>query len=221
MYAHPRHLDDALLDVLAGDARFCPYLDIPLQHATDRMLGLMGRGMDAAATRAVLARVRTRWPAAALRTAFIVGHPGETQTDFAALCDFVAEGHFLHAGVFAYSPEAGTPSASLDGAVPPAVAAERRDALMGLQREVSRRLLAKWVGREVEVLVDGPAPGVPGRPAEARAAGRVREQAPEVDGATWLAGRAARGLRPGTLLRARVSASRDYDLVAEPADSAG
>ena len=212
MYAYPRFVDDRLLDTMAADPRICPYLDIPLQHISDAILKRMGRGMDGAATRRLLDRIRARLPGVCLRTTFIVGHPGETEGDFAELLAFVREGHFLHAGVFRYSPETGTPSAAATDRVAEALAEERRATLMEAQRQVSRERLRAWVGRAIEVLVDAPVRRH--AHADARWTARHGGQAPEVDGATYLAGRPASRLFAGQRALARVTASLDYDLVA-------
>ena len=219
MYAYPRFLDDDVLDALAADGRWCRYVDLPLQHISDRLLQRMGRGMGRDDTLRLLDRIAERLPGAALRTAFIVGHPGETGDDFAELLDFVREGRFLHLGVFAYSPEPGTPSRSLPDPVPAPVAAERREALMSAQREVSRRRLAAGVGQTVEVMVDGPAAARSGAPPGTRWLARTRGQAPDVDGVTWLRGPAARRPKPGEVLHARLAGYRDYDWIAEPRET--
>ncbi|MCX7817939.1 MAG: 30S ribosomal protein S12 methylthiotransferase RimO [Kiritimatiellae bacterium] len=211
MYAHPAHLNEAVMEAMAEDPRWCRYFDLPLQHIADQQLRAMRRP-GRAATEALLQRIRDRWPDVAIRTAFIVGHPGETEAQFEELCDFVREARFAHVGVFTYSEEPGTASAALQPKVPAAVAAARRERLMAIQREVSCSCLRAWVGRELEVLVDAPTPA--GR--RKGAVGRHRGQAPDVDGVVYLRGAAAAGLRPGQVLRARVSAAFEYDLAAEP-----
>lgn len=215
LYAHPGHFEEAVLDAMEADPRWCRYLDLPLQHIADARLRAMRRpGRDA--TLALLERIRARWPDVALRTAFIVGHPGETEGEFEELCEFVRTMRFAHMGVFVYSDEPGTASAAMTPKVPPEVAAERRDRLMSLQREISRASLRTWVGREIEVLVDEPAD-----PRTREARGRHRGQAPEVDGLVRLRGRAARALAPGQVVRSRVTGSFDYDLQAEPLAAPG
>ncbi len=217
MYAYPRFLDDAVLGALASDPRFCPYIDLPLQHVSDRMLRAMGRGMSRDRTLRLLDRIEARLPGVALRGAFIVGHPGESEADFEGLCRFIDEGRFLYAGVFAYSPEAGTPSARMPGRVPARVKAQRYDELMRRQQAATRRRLEERLGETDTVLVDGPAAGHDAAPEGARRIARTRHQAPEIDGVTFLGGRGAGRLRPGDFTRARVTGRLDYDLVAEPA----
>lgn len=214
MYAHPRHVSDELLDTLAADERFLPYLDLPLQHVNDRLLAAMGRGLTKAELRRMLDRIRRRWPAAALRTTYIVGFPGESEAEFEELRAWVAEGAFLHAGVFVYSREPGTPAGALPDDVPPAEKERRREALMAAQQAVSRARLRTWIGRELEVCVDGPAPSGAGTPRGARWIARAPWQAPDVDGVVWLRGRGPKP-PPGARLQARVTDALDYDLIAE------
>ena len=215
MYAHPRHLSDAILDAMAADGRWQPYLDIPLQHISTPMLQRMGRGMTGPETRALIESLAARPQRPALRTAFITGHPGETQGDFEELLNFVREGHFMHMGVFAYSPERGTPAADQPDPVPGEVAEERRAILFDAQREVSRNRLAARIGDTMDIMVDGPASMRSNPPPGARLAGRSGRQAPEVDGLTWLRGRKPGGLEPGSVVRARIVDALDYDWIAE------
>ena len=221
MYAFPRFLEDEMLDVLAGDPRFCPYIDMPLQHIAERMLQHMGRGMGQRDTIALLDRIRAKMPHGAIRTTFIVGYPGETDAEFQELLAFVEEGRFSHAGVFLYSKEPRTPSAQIADDVPLTVKKQRRDALMKAQLDVSRRRLRAKVGAEIEVMIDGPVPAGTAAPAGAGAVGRSRLEAPEVDGVVFLKGRGVRKMQAGDLVRARVMNGLDYDLVAEALPAGG
>lgn len=215
MYVHPRFLNDAVLDALAADPRWQPYLDIPLQHIADGILRAMGRGMGRDDTLRTLDRIRSRLPDLCMRTAFIVGHPGETESDFNELASFVREGRFMHAGVFVYSEEPGTPSARMENPVPIRTAQKRRDVLMRIQRDMSRARLKTWIGRELNVLVDGPRDkGAPG-PASAAWVGRHGGQAPDVDGMVFVETPANARLSPGDRIRVRITGSTDYDLVAQ------
>ena len=215
MYAHPRHLTNAILDAMAEDDRWQPYLDLPLQHISTPMLQRMGRGMTGPETRARIESLSSRPRPPALRTAFITGHPGETEADFRELLEFVREGRFLHVGVFAYSPEPGTPAAGQPDRVPAEVAEERRAALMEIQRAVSRRRMAERIGETVEIMVDGPPGADAAPPPGVRRVGRTGQQAPEVDGVTWLKGSGATRLPPGTVVRARMVDAQDYDGIAD------
>jgi ribosomal protein S12 methylthiotransferase len=221
MYAYPLHLTDAVLDALASDSRFCPYLDLPLQHISDAMLAGMGRGMTRAATLALLDRLPKKLPGLALRTSFIVGYPGETEKDFEELLAFVREGRFTHAGVFLYSHEAKTPAAQLADSLPPAVKQARRDALMAAQLDVSQRRQAARVGQEFSVLVDEPVERGAKVPKGVRAIARSQHEAPEVDGVVMLRGAAAGRLQPGAFATARVVESLDYDVIADVVPTKG
>ena len=203
LYLYPSALTDAVLDAFAGATRVLPYFDVPLQHASDRLLRAMKRGVTAERQRKLVEKLRARIPGCALRTTFIVGFPGETDADFAELCDFVREVRFDRLGVFRYSDEEGTAGFELGDKVPKSIARKRHRELMALQRGILREKLAAQVGETVQVLVDSP-----GRD---RAVGRIWSQAPEVDGTVLLRG----GARAGELRPARVTAARDADLEAE------
>lgn len=216
MYAFPRYLTDEMLDVLASDPRFCPYIDIPLQHISDRILMDMNRAVGRDETLRLLDRIAEKLPDVAIRTTFIVGYPGETDADFEELLSFVKEGRFSHAGVFLYSSEPKTPAAKKPDTVPFHVKKQRREALMLAQRDVSRRRLRSRVGSEVAVMVDSPIPPGVAHPAGAVAIGRTQREAPEVDGVCFLRGREWKRIAPGTVRRARVEDALDYDLILGP-----
>jgi ribosomal protein S12 methylthiotransferase len=147
-----------------------------------------------------------------LRSTFIVGHPGETEADFEELLAFLREGRIMHAGVFVYSPEPGTPSATQSDPVPAAVAEDRRHRLMEAQQKATARILDPWIGRTIPLMLDQPVPGRPRGAWHARHAG----QAIDVDGACRI--HAPRGARwnPGDLVQARITGRDLYDLLAEP-----
>lgn len=214
MYAFPRFLTDDMLKTLASDSRLCPYIDMPLQHISDRMLSDMGRGMLKKETIALLDRIRDTWPQGAIRTTFIVGYPGETAEQFEELLAFVKEGRFSHVGVFMYSHEPKTPSARLADNVPLVEKKRRRDAIMAAQLEVSRKRLKAMVGRTIRVMIDGrPGPGM-SIPRGVTAIGRTQLEASDVDGVVLIKGRHAQDIEPGTICDALVEQSLDYDLVA-------
>ena len=204
LYLYPSALGGEVIDAFAGASRVLPYFDVPLQHASDRILRAMKRGVTAERQRKLVETLRARVPGCALRTTFIVGFPGETDADFAELCDFVRDVGFDRVGVFRYSDEEGTSAHALDHKVPAAVSRRRHRELMALQRGIMRAKLAKQVGETVDVLVDSA-----GRD---RAVGRIWSQAPEVDGTVLLRG----GARAGEFVRARITGARDADLEAEP-----
>lgn len=208
-YAYPHGLPDGLLEQLAGNDKVVPYLDIPLQHASGRVLRAMRRGVTRAGQERILDRVRAAVPDLTVRTTFIVGFPGETESDFAELVDFVRAQRFDHVGVFPFCREDGTAAAELDEQVPTEVAEERRDVLLAVQRAISAERLAGWVGREADVLVEGVS-----AESELLLRGRTAWQAPDVDGQVYLASAPA-GVAAGQILPARITQAGDYDLVGE------
>ena len=204
LYAYPSSVTDELLEVIADEPAVCPYLDMPLQHISDRMLRTMRRERSGAAIRRLIARIRRAVPEIALRTSFIVGFPGETDADVRELCDFLEEAEFDHVGVFRYSQEENTPAAAFPEQLSETVKAERWERVMAAQARIASRRAAAHRGRTVEVLVEG-------RDARGRLIGRTRGQAPEIDGRTYLHGRAA----AGDLVQARIVGTETYDLVGD------
>jgi ribosomal protein S12 methylthiotransferase len=205
-YTFPSAFDDDLIDAIASEPKVVKYIDVPLQHISDAMLKRMRRGHSSRVTRELVEKLRSRIDGAVLRTTFIVGHPGETAAEFAELCEFVAASKFDRAGAFTYSVEPGTVSALLPHRVDPEVAAERQQALMEIQREISRARGEAMVGREIDVLVEGVS-----SESDYLMEGRWYGQAPGIDGVTYLTdGQVA----PGSLVRARVTQASDYDLAA-------
>ncbi len=208
-YTFPSAFDDELIDVIASEPRIAKYVDVPLQHASDAMLKRMRRGHSARVSRELVERLRARMPEVVIRTTFIVGHPGETDAEFAELADFVREMKLDRAGAFTYSIESNTVSAVLPGRVPAEVAAARRDELMEIQRQVSRAKHEAMVGRELEVLVDGISDE-----SDLVLEGRWYGQAPEIDGKVYLALGEDAPPPPGAFVRAKVTQASDYDLAA-------
>jgi ribosomal protein S12 methylthiotransferase len=206
-YLYPERMDDALLDVLAAGAKLVPYVDVPFQHVTDRMLKIMRRGYNAARQREFVEKLRTRVPGLFMRSAFIVGHPGETDEDFAALVDFVKTIELDHVGVFRYSHEEGTHSGTLEELVAPKLIEKRAKELMKAQRAVSKRRLKAMIGRELDVLVEGESDE-----SELLLVGRHSGQAPEVDGRVHLINGTA---NPGEIHRVKITHAADYDLVGD------
>jgi ribosomal protein S12 methylthiotransferase len=206
LYVYPSAVSDELIDALAGAKRVLPYVDVPLQHASDRVLERMRRGSTAARQRSLVAKLRERIPRVTLRTTFIVGFPGETEEDFAELLGFVAESRFDRVGIFRYSDEEGTAACDLDAKVPRSVARARYRRLAKLQAGIQAEKLTALVGSEAEVLVDAAI-------GKGRMRGRLASQAPEIDGVVFLRGV---GLAPGQLVPARITAVKGgVDLEAE------
>ena len=153
-YGYPQGFPDELLDLMNNEPRICNYIDLPLQHISTPILKNMRRGVDKEQTINFVTNARNRVPGIAFRTTFIVGFPGETEEQFKELCDFVKEMKFERAGVFAYSPEEGTPAYEMDDDVPEEVKQERVDTIMAIQQNISLETNEKRVGAVEKVLID-------------------------------------------------------------------
>lgn len=206
LYGYPEEISGRLLEAMAGP-KVCRYFDIPFQHADRRLVRAMRRGLDGDRALRLLDRVRDTLPDAAFRTSLIVGFPGEGRREFSALRRFVAAARFDHLGVFAYSPERGTPAFALGDPVPAAVKEDRVREIMELQARVSKAKNAARIGRTVEVLVEGPDAGRPGL-----WSGRGRFQAPEVDGVVRFSLGNGRAEPPSPIVRVEITAADAYDL---------
>jgi ribosomal protein S12 methylthiotransferase len=205
LYAYPVHFTQELIDTLADATKIVPYLDMPLQHISDRVLRRMQRRVNRAGTEELLARLRSAIPDLVLRTTFIAGFPGETEAEFAELAGFMQQTRFERVGVFPYSFEPGTPATRLDGHLPEEVKQARRDRLMELQQTIALDWSKHQIGKQMEVIVDGPDPEVPNH-----LLARGRADAPEIDTVLRIKGK---GLRPGDIVRVKVTAADGYDLV--------
>jgi ribosomal protein S12 methylthiotransferase len=206
-YVYPYPHVDAVLPLVA-DGKILPYLDVPFQHASPRVLKAMRRPAHQEKTLERLARWRAISPDLAVRSTFIVGFPGETDEDFRLLLEWLKEAKLARAGCFKYEAVEGAGANALPGAVPEAVKEERWHRFMAAQREVSRQLNAARVGRDIEVIVD--------EVDDKGAGGRSTWDAPEIDGAVRLDG--AAGVSPGDIVRARVTHADEYDVWAEPVE---
>jgi ribosomal protein S12 methylthiotransferase len=202
MYLHPAQLDRTLIEYFADDNKTLDYFDLPLQHINSDLLSAMGRAIDRPEIERLLGVIRSVSPTATLRTTFIVGFPGETDQRFAELKDFVAEYEFDRLGVFTYSPEEGTPAASMPGQIPEKVKAARRDELMTLQSGIVFAKNESLIGSIQEVIIDS----IDG---ETTAVGRMRSDCPEVDLEVTVCGH---GLAVGDIVEVRIDAVDGYDL---------
>ena len=209
-YLYPETIDDSLVELLAHHPRIVPYVDMPLQHAADAMLARMRRGHGKDRQRRVVERLRGAIPDLTFRTAFIVGHPGETQAEFDELVEFVTWARFEHAVVFRYSDEETCAARDLPGKVPPLVAANRARKLMALQRRIAREKNRALLGRDIEVLVEGPS-----EEHELVMKGRHAGQAPDIDGSVYLSEGEA---HPGEMRRVRITQASNWDLVGDLLD---
>jgi ribosomal protein S12 methylthiotransferase len=206
MYAYPATLSDAVLDAMAEVDAVVKYVDVPLQHASRRVLERMKRPAARADLMGLVERLRARVPGLALRSSFIVGFPGETDADFEELVAFVKAAEFDHVGVFTYSDEEGTAAFDLPGRVPALVKANRKRRLMAAQKRVSLRLNRAKVGRRHEVLVEGAHPD-----SELLLRGRLASQAHEIDGSVLIADGSG---APGDFVVCEVTEAHPYDVVA-------
>ena len=211
-YLYPEKLDDELIELIGGHPHVVPYVDMPLQHAADGMLRRMRRGHGGRRLYELVERLRKRIADLTFRTAFIVGHPGETDAEFEELLTFVRFAEFDRVGVFRYSDETSARSFAFEGKVARGVAARRARRLMSMQRRISKQKHKALVGRELDVLVEGVSDE-----SDLAMVGRHAGQAPEIDGVTYLSGGP---VLPGEMVRARVSRATDYDLVADVLEDA-
>jgi ribosomal protein S12 methylthiotransferase len=205
MYLYPMYFTEELIEVLASGNKILPYLDLPLQHINDTMLRRMQRRVNRAETEALLSALRSRIPNLVLRTTFIAGFPGETDEQFEELVQFVEEQRFERMGVFTYSFEPDTPAARLPDHVPDEVKQSRYEQLMAVQQRIAFEWNEAQVGKQWEVLIDGPVPG------EKNVwTGRSFADAPDVDGVVYVTGQK---LKSGQVVPTEIVASQEYDLV--------
>ena len=207
MYFYPMYIGDELINTIAESGKILPYIDIPLQHASDNMLRRMSRRVNRADTEDLLGRLRSRIKNLSLRTTFITGFPGETDDDFAELAEFVQKHRFERMGVFTYSLEPDTPAAKLDGHVPAEVMEQRRETLMAIQQQITFEQLESQIGRTLDVILDQPVAGE-----KNVFVGRSVADAPDVDGLVFVTGDQHK-LRAGDILPVEIVASQEYDLV--------
>jgi ribosomal protein S12 methylthiotransferase len=206
MYLYPAHVTDELIEVIASGRKILPYLDIPLQHISDKVLQRMRRRVGRQETEQLLDRLRGRIDRLVLRSTLMTGFPGETEEQFAELLDFVKRRRFERLGAFAYCDEPGTPATQLDGQVPEEVKQARRDRLMAVQQEIAFAWNASQVGKSLDVVIDRCI-----SPEDNAYVGRSYADAPEVDGQVYVTGE---NLAAGQIVACEVVAAKDYDLIA-------
>lgn len=206
-YCYPEEITEELIETIRTEEKICHYLDIPIQHASDRILKRMNRKTTMEELKRNIARLREAIPDIALRTTLIAGFPGETKEDHELLMDFVDEMEFERLGVFAYSAEEDTPAASFPDQVPQEIKEERRDALMELQQEIAFEKSERMVGRILDVMIEG-------KVADENAyVGRTYMDAPNVDGLIFV--NTDEPLMSGDFCKVRVTGALDYDLIGE------
>jgi ribosomal protein S12 methylthiotransferase len=205
LYLYPGRVDDGIVELVRGEEKVCPYLDIPVQHIDPGILASMGRKYGPSDVYRMLEKLRGRLPGLFLRTSLIAGFPGETRRAFDRLLRFVHETRWDYLGVFPYSREEGTSAYAMSPQITERVKEERARIIRDAQADILAARNAALVGETVEVLVEEVSP-------RGRARGRHRGQAPEVDGSVRLTGFSG---APGAITRARVTGSREWDLRAE------
>ncbi|MGC2697093.1 MAG: 30S ribosomal protein S12 methylthiotransferase RimO [Candidatus Angelobacter sp.] len=210
LYAYPNKITGKLLETIAGNEKICSYIDVPLQHASASVLKRMKRGAGANIFLQSIEKMRRTIPNLTLRTSFIVGFPGETEKDFAELCEFVQAAQFDWLGVFSYSDEDGSAAYHLNDKVPTREIERRRKKLMQIQRQISKKNKRKLVGRHYDVLALGPS-----EETDLLWEGRTELHAPEIDGKLFINDFGDHDeLVAGTFYRCEITEAHDYDLVA-------
>lgn len=210
LYCYPEEITDELIQVIKEEPKICKYLDMPIQHSSDNILKRMGRRTTRQELVDVITKLRNNIPDIALRTTLITGFPGETEEDIDDLLDFVDTMEFDRLGVFTYSPEEGTPAASMTDQVPENIKEERRNRIMELQQEVSLDKSADMVGRVIPVMVEGKITD------DDAYVGRSYKDAPNVDGYVFINTNAQ--LMSGQIINVSITGSMEYDLIGEPVD---
>lgn len=209
-YCYPEEITDELIETIKTEEKICNYLDIPIQHASDKILKRMGRRTNNAQLRELIAKLRREIPDIALRTTLISGFPGETEEDHEILMEFVDEMEFERLGVFAYSPEEDTPAFSFENQVPEEVKEDRRAEIMELQQDIAFEKSENMKGRVLEVMIEG-------KVADENAyVGRTYMDSPNVDGLIFV--NTGYSLMSGDFARVRVTGALDYDLIGEVED---
>jgi ribosomal protein S12 methylthiotransferase len=208
LYVYPELVSDRLAETIVSHDRICRYVDMPLQHASARILKAMRRGGNRAGFERMIGRLRTAIPGVTFRTTMIVGHPGETEEDFRELKDFCRDMKFDRLGVFAYSDEENTDSYSQPGKVPSRTAERRRKELMEQQKGIAKALNSRLVGQELPVLIEGPS-----AESDLLLQGRLQSQAPEIDGVCLINDSEVGRVSAGEFRHIRITKPLEHDLL--------
>ena len=203
MYCYEDRITDELIEVMASEEKICHYIDIPIQHACDRVLKAMRRRSSAASIRETIARLKAAIPDIHIRTTLITGFPGESEEDFAELLDFVEEMRFARLGVFAYSQEENTPAGCMPQQIAQELKEQRAEMIMRRQLDISLQINREKIGQTLEVLVEE-------EDKDGSYIGRTRYDAPEIDDAVIFT--SARRLTPGMIVNVLIEDAFDYDL---------
>ena len=203
-YAHPAHLSQRIIDSIANSDKVCNYLDMPVQHASDKILKSMKRGLNQKGIRDRIDRLRDANPGIALRTTLIVGYPGETEEDYKELYQFVEEMKFDRLGVFTYSEEQGTTAADLDDNIPVEVKNERKNQIIELQHDISLERNESFIGKTLRVLVDQSENNI--------GVGRTEYDSPEIDNIVNIEGQ----VEKGQFVNIQIESANEYELIGKP-----
>ncbi len=209
-YLYPTYFTDELLDLITKENKICKYVDIPLQHISDNVLQRMRRQDTAESIRLLLHKLKQAQPKITVRTTLMVGFPGETDSDFEELCEFIKEIRFDDLGAFMYSPQDGTPAAHMPNQVPESIKEERYHKLMAIQAKISEENDRALIGTITEVLIEEILKDKKGF---VQAKGRAIFQAPEVDGNIYVEG--SKDILPGDFIKVRITDGYAYDLIGE------
>ncbi len=210
LYCYPEEIYEELIQTMKREKKICHYLDLPIQHASDKILKRMGRRTTRQELVEIVGHLRREIPDIFLRTTLITGFPGETEEDHQELMEFVDEMEFDRLGVFTYSPEEDTPAAGMENQIEEELKEERREELMGLQQEISLDKGSERIGQEMLVMIEGKVSG------ESAYIGRTYGDAPKVDGYIFV--QTGEELMTGDFARVRVTGALEYDLIGELAD---
>ncbi|MCX5678509.1 MAG: 30S ribosomal protein S12 methylthiotransferase RimO [Candidatus Omnitrophica bacterium] len=213
LYTHPAHYTDELIDVIGSEGKICKYLDLPIQHISDKVLRLMNRKTTKKEITKLIHILRKKIPGLVLRTSIITGFPGETDKDFKELLKFLADIKFDALGAFIYSREEGTRASRLKDQVSEGLKQERYDQVMKLQQAISIGSKRKFLGKIVDVLIDEKASGEDNKVSNSFI-GRTQGDAPEIDGVVYLTGK---GVKVGDFCKVRITDTLEYDLIGEKA----
>ena len=210
LYCYPDEITDELIHVMANNPKVCKYMDIPVQHGSDRILLAMGRRSLSGEIKEKIFRLRKEIPEIYIRTSIIVGFPGETEEDFEILCDFVKEVRFDRLGVFTYSKEEGTKAAAMEGQIPQRIKNSRMNKLMKIQQKISKEINEKRVGKVYDVIVENISDD------NIFYTGRTFAEAPEIDGTVYFTAHGE--LNAGDKIKVKILNIEEYDLIGEQWD---
>jgi len=205
MYCYPERFTDELIEIMRQEPKVCKYIDLPLQHADNKILKDMNRRGTIEQAETLIGKLRAAIPDITLRTTMITGFPGETEQEFQTMVDFIHRVQFNRLGVFAYSQEENTPAGQREDQVPPEVREQRRDRIMQIQQDISRQGQQRWVNRVVTVLLEMKLP-------DGRWMGRTEGDAPEIDGQVYITDTET-SLHEGDMIKVRILEADNYDLM--------